>query len=299
MKPSIPGFPIIPPQPGFWRDLWRQKKLALVSTPRFKSAGTYWNNQKNVTDFYARSRTRQSWQENVNEHLKVMHIPAGARVLDIGGGSGTHAIPLAANGCDVTIVEPSVAMREELDKNLASSGTGPIAIIPFRWEDVPLSELGGPFDAVIASYSLSMMEIGEALEKMQACCRGTVHLFWFLTPPSWARVSRDLWPLFHEKEFPGEPLADCLWQVLYEMGIYANLPVEQKKATVYRTADEVVLEYYHRLDCSTESQKTILKAYFAHELQPCSGGFVLKGASHSAHIWWNTGDQLPFDSKTR
>ena len=165
-----------------------------------------------MTGLYVKSRTRKSWQGNVDAQLNAMHIPDGARVLDIGGGTGTHAIPLAAKGCDVTVIEPSGAMREQLQENLASSGTG-LTILPSRWEDISGSELGDPFDAVIASYSLSMSDIGDALDKMQDCCQGTVHLFWFLSSPSWARVSQDLWPLLHNREYPGEPLADCLWQV--------------------------------------------------------------------------------------
>ncbi|MCK9592417.1 MAG: hypothetical protein M0Q91_10470 [Methanoregula sp.] len=52
-----------------------------------------------------------------------------------------------------------------------------------------------------------------------------------------------------------EPLADCLWQVLYEMGIYANLSTERKKTTVYQIVDEVIREYYQRLNYSTEVQR--------------------------------------------
>ena len=286
MEQPVPGLSPDPTSPRYWRDLWQQKKLAQLRTPGFERAGTYWNNQKNVTDIYVRSRTRESWQGKREAQLLAMQIPGGARVLDIGGGTGTHAIPLAASGCDVTVIEPSVAMREELQKNLVSSGAGNLEIIPTRWEDVPLSELGDPFDAVIASYSLSMVEIGEAIEKMQACCRGTIHLFWFLTPPAWARVSRDLWPLLHSREYPGEPLACDLWQVLYEMGIYANLTTECKKATVYRAAGDAVREYFQRLNCSTPAQEEILEAYFSRELRPCGDGFVLGGASYSAHIWW-------------
>jgi ubiquinone/menaquinone biosynthesis C-methylase UbiE len=291
MKPSSAGSPHTSPHPRYWRDLWQQKKSTLFSTPGFESSGKYWNARKNVTDLYVKSRTRESWQGKVDDQLKAMRIPKGARVLDIGGGTGTHAIPLALMGCDVTVVEPSLAMREELGKNVSSSGAGPLTIIPSRWEDVSLEELGDPFDTVIASYSLSMVDIGEALEKMQACCRGTVHLFWFLTPPSWARVSRDLWPRLHGIEYPGEPLANDLGLVLYEMGIYANLTTECKKATIYPAIDEVVREYYQRLNCSTIVQEEILKAYFSEELRSCNEGFVLDGTSYSAHISWNAGNR--------
>jgi len=267
-------------------------KRSRLATPGFESAGAYWSNRKNVTDLYVKSRTRHSWQGKVDAQFKAMNIPAGARVLDIGAGTGTHAVPLAVQGCDITVIEPSAAMREELQKNLSSSGAGPITVIPARWEDVSPAELGDPFDIVMASYSLSMEDIGDAIGKMQACCRDTVHLFWFLTPPSWARVSRDLWSRLYGREYPGEPLADCLWQVLYEMGIYANMTTERKNETVYQTIDEVVLEYSQRLNCSTKAQEGILKTYFAQQLQPCTKGFILGGASYSAHIWWKTREDV-------
>ncbi|MCK9630622.1 MAG: class I SAM-dependent methyltransferase [Methanoregula sp.] len=270
----------------YWRDIWRQMKLARMATPGFESAGAYWSNKKNVTD-HVKSRTRQSWQGKVDVQFRAMNIPAGARVLDIGGGTGTHAIPLAAMGCDVTVVEPSAAMREELQKNLTVSGAGPLAVIPSRWEDVSREELGGPFDIVMASYSLSMMDIGEAIEKMEACCRGTVHLFWFLTSPSWARVSRDLWPRLYGRNYPGEPLADCLWQILYEMGIYANLMTERKKETIYQSIEDAVGEYSRRLNCTTKEPEEILGEYFRQQLHPCGKGYELGGVSCSAHIWWD------------
>ena len=275
------------PGPHSWRDLWRQMKLARIAAPGFEGTGAYWNNRKNVSDLYMKTRTRQAWQGKVDAQFRAMKIPDGARVLDIGGGTGTHAIPLAARGCDVTVVEPAAAMREELEKNISAS-TEEVRVIPSRWEDVTREELGEPFDIVMASYSLSMLDIGDAIGKMVASSRGTVHLFWFLTPTSWARVSRDLWPRLYGREYPGEPLADCLWQVLFEMGIPAHLTTERKNETVYASADEAVREYCRRLNCTGEREEAVLQDYFREVLRPSGKGFALPGASYSAHIWWQS-----------
>jgi SAM-dependent methyltransferase len=276
--------------PTYWRDRWRQQKRALLATPGYESPAQYWNTKEHVTGIYLKSRGLASWQEKSAAQLAAMNCPPGARVLDIGGGAGTLAIPLALQGCDVTVVEPSAAMREELEKNRAGAGLRSLAVIPRPWEECTLQELGEPFDIVIASYSLSMEEIGEALEKMDACCRGTVHLFWFLTPPPVSLVSRDLWPHLHGAPYPGEPLADCLWQVLYEMGHPAGLTVERKRPTVYRTIDEAIDHAFRRLNCTTPGQREILQAYFATILCQSGNGFFLPYDTYSAHIRWNKDD---------
>ena len=128
--------------------------------------------------------------------LKAMQIPAGARVLDIGGGTRTLCDPLSRGRLqcygDRTFRSHGRVAQEP---RLFWCRIGHRHTVPMG--DVSLSELGDPFDAVIASYSLSMMDIGEALEKMQVCCRGTVHLFWFLSRLHGPGASRDLWPMIH------------------------------------------------------------------------------------------------------
>ena len=116
------------------------------------------------------------------EQLGGIKIYPGAKVLDIGAGPGTLAVPLARRGCKVTVVEPSPMMVSALREYQASEQVEDIRIIEKRWEDVTIEELGGPFDIVIASYSLSMVDIGEAVRKMDTVCSGTVYLFWFLKP---------------------------------------------------------------------------------------------------------------------
>ena len=102
----------------------------------------------------------------------------------------------------------------------------------------------GPFDAVIASYSLMMIDLRAALAKMHAVCGGRVHLFYPLTPPGGREVERALWPAIHGAGYPPEPMADCVWNVLFQMGILATLEAEFTRFEhLFRGLDEAVDEY--------------------------------------------------------
>jgi SAM-dependent methyltransferase len=276
----------IPAEP--WRERWRQLKLAHCAIPAYGNNRQFWDNKKNVQAVYLKRQEKN--RDQTLSRLDAMAIPPGSRVLDIGAGPGTFAIPLALNGCSVTAVEPSPVMRETLGEQIENAGISTITIIPKRWEDVSRDDLGKPFDAVIASYSLTMMDIAHAIAKMQDCCRGTVHLFWFLTPPAWAKVNRDLWPLIHGGEFPGEPMADWLWQILFEMGIYANLAVEEKGApTGFATFNEAMEEYSRRLRCTTPAHADTLANYLHATLRQEGNGYTIGTRTLGAHIWWSPG----------
>jgi SAM-dependent methyltransferase len=274
--------------PPSFRERWRQLKLAHCAVPNYGNSTKFWGTKKKVHSVYTKGNGKHD--EKTKARLAAMDIPDGSRVLDIGAGPGTYAIPLTARGCRVTVVEPSPVMRELLEARIKKEKIKNITVIPKRWEDVQIVELGTPFDAVIASFSLTMMDIGEALEKMHTCCRGTVHLFWFLTPPAWVQVNKDLWPHLHGGTFPGEPTAEWLWQVLYEMGIYANLTAEPGfPPSRYASIEEAVDEYRERLNCATPVQDETVRNYFQTVLRQDGDGLSLGNGTRVAHIWWNTG----------
>ncbi len=275
--------PITDPTP--WQDRWRQLKLAHCAVPGYGTPGEFWSDRKNVQTVYMKGRERH--REQTEHRLAAMQVSDGARVLDIGAGPGTYAIPLASRGCSVTVVEPSPIMREAMDEQLSRSPALDITVIPKRWEDVTIDEVGAPFNIVLASYSLTMVDIGSAVSKMRNCCEGWIHLFWFLTSPPWVRVNRDLWPLLHGGTYPGQPTADWLWQCLIEMGIYANLSVETKfPPPVFDSVEAAVSDYRVRLNCTTEAQVETVRNYFTQVLRRSDAGYVLDGETLGAHIWW-------------
>lgn len=272
-----------------FRERWRQLKLAHCAVPNYGNSSQFWGNRKKIHTVYTKGDTDHD--AITATRLAAMNLPGGSRVLDIGAGPGTYAIPLAKNGCKVTVVDPSPVMRELLEARMKKEKIETITVIPKRWEDVEPAELGAPFDVIIASFSLTMMDMGAALAKMHASCQGTVHLFWFLTSPAWAQVNRDLWPHLHGGSFPGEPTADWLWQILYEMGIFASIcPEPGFPPARYANVDEAVEEFRQRLNCTTPAHEEIVRNYFQTVLKQDDNGFTLGNGTRSAHIWWSTAE---------
>ena len=72
-------------------------------TPTFDDRAEWFDRHYEVT----RGRIRATL---VLERLAATLPPAPATVLDVGGGSGAIAVPLAARGYDVTLLDPSRAM---------------------------------------------------------------------------------------------------------------------------------------------------------------------------------------------
>jgi SAM-dependent methyltransferase len=273
--------------PGnYWCNRWKQQRLARLAVPRNDSPDSFWNNRKRLSDHFIKNL--DSWRKEAEERIAVMGIRDGSRVLDIGAGTGSLAVPLAAHGCDVVAVEPAEAMREALVIYEKQQQVRPITVVSKRWEDVVPEDLGEPFDVVFASYSLMITDIAPAIEKMQAACKGQVHLFWFLTQPYTALLNTALWPKVHGTEFPGEPTADCLWEILYGMGIYANLSVESSCEPAYfPTIDDAASDFCKRLDCTTPEQERAVREYCETSLAKTDRGYRVAGEALGAHIWWD------------
>jgi SAM-dependent methyltransferase len=270
----------------YWRNRWKELRLARLAGKKADSPDSFWNDKKRLSDHFMRNL--DSWRKEAEVRIAAMGIGNGSRVLDIGAGTGTLAVPLAAHGCDVVAVEPAEAMREGLEIYARQQQVRPITVIPKRWEDTVPEELGEPFDVVFASYSLMITDIVPALEKMQAVCRGQVHLFWFLTQPYTAILNRALWPKVYGCEFPGEPTADILWEVLYGMGIYANLTVETSCEPAYfATTGDAAEDFCRRLGCTTPEQERAVRKYCTTSLEKTERGYRVAGDALGAHIWWD------------
>jgi 2-polyprenyl-3-methyl-5-hydroxy-6-metoxy-1,4-benzoquinol methylase len=120
-----------------------------ASDERFAGKAQYF------ADHYSEVRGRVRL-ELVMERL-LAHLPAPpARILDAGGGTGAFAIPLAALGHDVTMLEPEDEWLTLAKQHAAEEGAN-VHFIPGRAEHAP-DLVDGPFDAILCHVVLAYVD---------------------------------------------------------------------------------------------------------------------------------------------
>lgn len=106
----------------------------------------------------------------VQERLRVL-FPAGARVLDLGSGTGEDALFLAERGVHVHAVDVSSAMVEAARAKAAARGlAGLVQVERCALED--LARLGGPFDGAYSDFgALNCADLAAAGPALAAVLR--------------------------------------------------------------------------------------------------------------------------------
>lgn len=180
-----------------------------------------WESRESALSFWNMCRQERS---RIEKTILETDITEESRVLDIGAGPGTLAIPFAQKAAHVTAVEPAEGMCSVMREKMAEFGVENISIVHKRWEDVDMEkDLHPPYDVVISSFSLGIQDIRESIEKMMQVSSKYVYLYHFAGPTSWDRQWKELWPKLHGRAYHPGPKCDVLYNVLYQMGIYPHI----------------------------------------------------------------------------
>ncbi len=209
-------------------------------------------------------------------------------VLDIGAGPGTATIPLAMIVNGVTAVEPSNGMIARLKENASKENLTNIAYLNKKWEDVEIGKdiEAGAYDVVIASHSLSAMkDIKTALVKMNNASKGSVYIF-IIAGRRNEKDGKSLWSLFN-REKPGlRPDYICLYNILYKLGIYANVEIiDAYHNRRFYDLDAAVQHYKTYMNVSGDDEER-LRLYLSENLVEENDAFWLRHKLRTAMISW-------------
>ena len=268
-----------------WNEVWKSQTKSNRESSSSRDCARIWESRESALRFW------NMCQENFHRTEKVIQgtdITLDSRILDIGAGPGTLAIPFAQKVAHLTAVEPAEGMCSVMREKMAESEVKNITIVQKRWEDVDVErDLQPPYDVVIASFSLGMQDIRSAIEKMVQASSKYVYLYHFAGPTSWDRQWQDLWPKLHGRAYLPGPKCDVLYNVLYQMGIYPHIRtfrlVHNQR---YSTLEEAMHTLAPQAQVETQEQKAILREYLQGVMREENGALVLPASSLRVKVWW-------------
>lgn len=156
-------------------------------------------------------------------------------------------------------------------------------------------EVVGEHNLVIASYSLSFLDMREALLKMDRLAKRQVILYWFAGMPSWERIRVDLYPRIFGRERICHPMSDVLYNLLYSLGIYADVQVLQGTAfpRIYESMDEGISELRRALELSTQEHDGAIRVFLERRGRRDGGRVILEDDTVHVKMSWRTDTTSP------
>jgi len=269
-----------------WNAVWKEQYERSAECRGRGDCASIWASRDRARSFLEKSMEKP---ERIFQDIEGLPLKTDSRVLDIGAGPGTLAVPLATRVAHVTAVEPAAGMAEVMSEHAREKGVTNLTIVRKRWEDVDYKkDLVGPHDIVIARHSLGMPNIRDAVKAMCDASSQWVYLFWFAGSTGWEKTMIDLWPKLHGREYRSGPKADTLYNVLYSMGIYPNMETVQMDFTrKFSDIDAAMKEFREQYMISSPAQEEVLRGYLQKSLSRADDGLQDSMMTRQVRFWWN------------
>jgi SAM-dependent methyltransferase len=270
-----------------WNEVWKSHGLESRKNRGFRTCAERWDDRGQCRKYDLMAK-RDDWKRS-RDMIARMYISPSDRVLDIGAGPGTLAIPLAGMVRHVTAVEPSPGMIDCLRDNIRSGGVGNVDLVPKVWEDTDIEkDLDAPYDVVVASYSLGFDDLKGALLKMDAASCGYVYVFWFADMKSpWQQNYGEIWERLYGVPPRSAGYPNIVFNLLAQAGILASVEIfREEMVSRFASVEDAVTDQRHGLNITSPEQEAILRDFLAKKLQEEDGMYVMRTMSHRAKIWW-------------
>jgi ubiquinone/menaquinone biosynthesis C-methylase UbiE len=170
-------------------------------------------------------------------------VDSGARVLEVGPGSGAFTLPIARTVKEVVALEPALTMRDVLTHNLSKAGIRNVQLVP-RHVEQGLDEMDGSFDLALASHSLyNVAAIDTVVHGLTRLARHVVILMGTGEQREWYQA---LHRRFKGRDRVPPPHLGHFYPILVEMGIYADVEILWTSYNYVYDSEEALLEWWTR-----------------------------------------------------
>ncbi len=265
-----------------WNDLWNK---SLQNLPK-KNNPESWDN---IAPKFNQWMKKDDYPRKLLSRIK---LNSNDSVLDIGCGNGVITIPLAQTASKVTAMDISGKMLEILTENAKNNGLNNIKTFNRRLEDATAEEIG-KHDVVVASRSLNgVPNIKKELEKINEISQKYVYItIWGVDN---RRFERDMAKLLG-RESHSHPDYIYVYNILHQMGIYANVEMlESNTRNYYSTVEEALDRLKWRIGDLNKDEESILRDYLEETMIKTPDGTITysNGKADWVLIWWKKDDDV-------
>ena len=204
-----------------------------------------------------------------------LEVSPKTSVLDVGGGAGKYALPLALRSRCVTVVEPSTAMGEVLTTAAKEARIENISVVEGPWEEVEVD----PAQLVIcANVVYGVADLEPFILKLESHARDRVIILAYMESPQ--AVFSPLWKAVHGQERIDLPAIPELLSAMWELDIHPDLemfePTSRDAAPNRETALQIIRQFLYVLTDTEEDQR--LQAIMDQLVVETPHGFDIKDA---------------------
>ncbi len=221
--------------------------------------------------------------------LVLERVTPESTVIDVGAGTGRHAVPLARAARRVIAVDPSPSMLQFLRRDAGAAGVRNIEVIEAAWPDVDAPRC----DIAICSHVL--YPIHDIVRFLSRLDEAATWCYVYLRADPLA-TDMGLWREFHGEALTQQPTHQHALGVLHEMGIYPNVAVYRLDARRTFADWNEAVDQARRSVCMPDTPE--MNARVRDLLVPLMGEMPDGGVStypsamRTAVIWWGP-DQRP------
>ncbi len=205
-------------------------------------------------------------------------------VLDVGAGVGSLTVPISKCVPQVTALEPSPTMLEELRANLARNHLENVTCLQAAWGEIEIA----PHDLVLVANVAPIFEnfLG-FLTAAEPLALHAVALVQNVGPGGEKFYLGELYPLLRGQSYPEREDYLRTLALLHSLGIYANVQiVAYQFDQPFATWEEAVDFWTGQLRLTEPEQRERLLTFLQTRLYRVGGQLIAPMRRRSAVIWW-------------